>query len=261
VYSGISIEQMVLRSRWTAHGDLLAEIYNSLVFCLAKLHDLGVVHRDVSPSNILIDASHGVQLTLVDCSFAWDLKQPVQIPVRNANYTAPEQADGEASPASDFYSAAGICYFLANSSPPDLVNKSAFKRGLGKISFGKYYRSMVHVEPEDDQDDYPITADAIEALLDYPSNSGVIEALLNSKVSRRPHDLESIRLHEISRSVLSVEPLSGALDLGGSGLILMGENGYVAGPRSLSKSVLNETPQHRILSSDLQRFLAGLRDE
>jgi tRNA A-37 threonylcarbamoyl transferase component Bud32 len=262
VYSGIPIDQMVLRSRWAVHGDLLAEIYNAIVLCLAKLHELGVVHRDVSPSNILIDGSRGVQLTLVDCSFAWDLKQPNQIPIRNANYTAPEQARGEACPESDFYSAAGICYFLANGMPPDLVNRSAFLRGLGKISFGIYYKSMFHVEPGDETaEDHSIADDVIEALLDYPSEAGVIEALLDSKVSRRPHDLWDIRLHEISRSMLSAEPLTGALDLGGNGLILMGENTYIAGPRSsLCKSVLTETPQRRALSSDLQKFLEDLKD-
>jgi serine/threonine-protein kinase len=103
-----------------------ARLVTELAEALAYAHSLGIVHRDVKPSNILLDR-HGLA-HLIDFGLAhrremvWDTSRSGLI-VGTPAYLAPEQAPGKEGvpqPANDQYSLGAVLFELLCSRPPFL---------------------------------------------------------------------------------------------------------------------------------------------
>ncbi|MEV0150838.1 MULTISPECIES: protein kinase [unclassified Nonomuraea] len=89
---------------------------------LAAAHDLGIVHRDVKPGNVLLDRATG-QVRLTDFGVARILHGPgltqTSAVIGTPVYMAPEVADGgAATPAVDVYALGLILYELLAGRPP-----------------------------------------------------------------------------------------------------------------------------------------------
>ncbi|WP_433293140.1 serine/threonine-protein kinase [Actinoplanes sp. CA-030573] len=122
-----------LRNRLTAAGTLppseAAGLLAQVAAALTQAHELGVVHRDVKPDNILLQevesapgaaARHEVRLTDFGIARVLDaagLTTPQAI-VGTPHYMAPEAIHGEAEPASDVYSVGIVLYELVTGHPP-----------------------------------------------------------------------------------------------------------------------------------------------
>jgi DNA-binding helix-hairpin-helix protein with protein kinase domain len=99
-------------ARDAALGRYLAA-FAQLLAGLAYLHDLGVVHRDVKPENVLVDRAGRVTLIDFDLAVRIDDRATVPRAAGTLAYLSPEQARGEpATPASDLY-AAGVMLYAA----------------------------------------------------------------------------------------------------------------------------------------------------
>ncbi len=111
------------------HGPMAArqaaEIVADLADALACAHGQGIVHRDVKPANIRLDARNAAYLMDFGVAYRPDSGEVVTLPpgsiVGTPAYLAPEQASGgqtDVLPASDQYSLAAVLYELLCGSPP-----------------------------------------------------------------------------------------------------------------------------------------------
>lgn len=94
-------------------------IVRSMAGALDRLHQLGLVHRDVKPGNILIESDR-VWLTDFGISVSAELAGRYTTgPIGTALYMAPEQAEGQAIDGrADLYSLACVLYECLTGRPP-----------------------------------------------------------------------------------------------------------------------------------------------
>ena len=88
---------------------------------LGAAHDLGIVHRDVKPGNLMITPDGRVKVTDFGIARAIDSADITEVGqvIGTARYMSPEQARGEAAtPASDVYALAVIGYEMLSGRTP-----------------------------------------------------------------------------------------------------------------------------------------------
>ncbi|GAB5540698.1 MAG: hypothetical protein SangKO_004580 [Sandaracinaceae bacterium] len=102
-----------LRTRELAYVCQLASV-------LSTIHRFGVVHRDVSPRNVMVTRDHDAtpKVKLLDFGIAkLEGAQDMMAPMGTPRYAAPEQIRGSASPQSDLYSLGAILWWALTGRP------------------------------------------------------------------------------------------------------------------------------------------------
>ena len=98
-----------------------AEVGRQVLAALGAAHSLGIMHRDVKPGNVLIDA--GGRAVLADFGIARTQDSPTLttsgVLVGSPSYIAPERARGErGGPESDLWSLGATLYAAVEGRPP-----------------------------------------------------------------------------------------------------------------------------------------------
>ena len=118
-----------LNARHRFDMDSLCGIMRRVVEILDQLatHSPPVIHRDIKPSNIMLTPKNEVFLVDFGASVRNTYRMGGSTFAGTAGYMAPEQAMGEASPASDIYGlGATMVHLVCNTAPYDM-NQNALK--------------------------------------------------------------------------------------------------------------------------------------
>ena len=158
-------------------GELLAEtgpldpatatvLLRSVLQGLVVAHDKGLVHRDIKPHNVLIDADGGIKLA--DFGLVRAMNNPQKTSnqiVGTVSYISPEQVDGgRITPATDVYSAGIVLFEL-------LTGKVPF---AGETSLGRALARL--------HNDVPAPSDLIDGI------PPLFDALVASATTRNPDE-------------------------------------------------------------------------
>ncbi|GAA2031766.1 hypothetical protein GCM10009740_22140 [Terrabacter terrae] len=111
----------IIRQRGQLPPDEVRDILYQMAIALRAAHEAGVVHRDVKPANIVVDADGYARLTDFGIARALEGSQLTQAGefLGTAHYVSPEQAQNHsATPASDLYALAVIGHELLTGQPP-----------------------------------------------------------------------------------------------------------------------------------------------
>jgi serine/threonine protein kinase len=102
---------------------------------LLALHEVGIVHRDLAPSNVMVCThSDELSVTLLDFGVAKLLEAPTKTlgPMGTPGYLAPEQLQGQVTPRTDVYSLGAILWWaLTGRERPDDFSDGSLLRRLG----------------------------------------------------------------------------------------------------------------------------------
>jgi serine/threonine protein kinase len=227
-YEGVNLRELIERSGLTLEGETLGAIFNSLLEAANQLHEIGILHRDINPSNILLiepklrrkENGEGysynifrLQLVLIDVTFCCDVNSP-QVPVSNPSFTASEQKRGKAVVQSDWFSIAGTVYFLANGIPPQQWDEESYAHGLRRAASMGPYR--------------PSPSFYAKFKTRFERNMALLETLLSENLSLRPSKLHEVMLQECTMPNFPPE-LHNILDIGDGKFLYFTDRSFFVG--------------------------------
>lgn len=114
----------IIRSEGPLHPRRAAEITADVAAALGFAHRNGVVHRDVKPGNVMIDASGHVKVADFGIAQAFAASDQANLTragavMGTATYFSPEQAQGQpVDPRSDLYSLGCVLFEMLAARPP-----------------------------------------------------------------------------------------------------------------------------------------------
>ncbi|MBQ7707379.1 MAG: protein kinase [Lachnospiraceae bacterium] len=123
---GVTLKKYLLNNGLISHEKIVS-LFSPLLKSLAKAHKNGLIHRDISPDNIMINEDG--ELMLLDLGAAKDLNinnNEVSMPVMKMGFSPAEQyiTKGDIGPWTDVYAmCATIYYCLYGKVPPDSMER------------------------------------------------------------------------------------------------------------------------------------------
>jgi serine/threonine-protein kinase len=122
--NGVSLHEMITRQGPASPESALVVLMGSLLG-LASAHQLGIVHRDYKPENVLVDGEGNSKLA----DFGVAVKAGEKAPAEGTPlYMAPEQWSGQpATPATDIYAATAVFFEC-------LTGRTPFSGRLGQLA-------------------------------------------------------------------------------------------------------------------------------
>ncbi len=114
---GTDLEKILDKSS-TLEVRTALKYFKQIVSALAFAHQKSVIHRDIRPSNILINLDNDVKIADFGTSTLLQEKQFATTKIGSPPYMAPEQFEGKAVFASDIYSAGSLFYEMVSGFPP-----------------------------------------------------------------------------------------------------------------------------------------------
>ncbi|WP_372837020.1 serine/threonine-protein kinase, partial [Puniceibacterium confluentis] len=171
---GVSLSDLMYTRRVTERELLI--VAHRVLGGLVATHAQGIVHRDLSPDNIILRGGAAERATIIDFGIAKDTATGARTIVGTNfagkyEYAAPEQLEGHADFRTDLYALGASLLAVARQEVPDVgTNPGAvvrFKRdALDTSGLGQPLRDLVDWLTAPDPDQRPATAEAALERLD-----------------------------------------------------------------------------------------------
>ncbi len=178
----------------------LSLVSDALTDALSTLHGFGIVHRDVSPGNLLLvgradsderscDGVIGAdeRVVLADLGYAKDLTQHSGLTVGGgtSGFNAPEQRSGlgRVDVRADVYAAGAVMCWLSTGEVHDERNAPHVLAAVGDGLRSALVRSL-SLRPDDRQDDMASWAESLKAGLD--ADRSTVTAMMAGESDARP---------------------------------------------------------------------------
>jgi len=119
---GMNLRELLAISRQPQEPERVIDIALQTLAALAYLHERGVVHRDISPDNLML-ARADQRIKLIDLGIAKSIEGSLSLTldgrfIGKVTYASPEQFGGGADPRSDLYSLGIVMYELLTAQRP-----------------------------------------------------------------------------------------------------------------------------------------------
>ncbi|MGE5343770.1 MAG: serine/threonine protein kinase [Candidatus Omnitrophota bacterium] len=123
--------------------------FKQLLSALEFAHSQRVIHRDIRPSNILINDEDNIKITDFGTSILLNERPYATTRIGSPPYMAPEQFEGRAVYASDIYSAGCLFYEMVSGLPPIVMANpmEIYKKAKSK-SFTPLIKKVPTLPPE-----------------------------------------------------------------------------------------------------------------
>jgi len=126
---GVHLGEWVTTQKWPLDVVQVARLLDQVGLALTATHELGIVHRDVKPENIIVSGgSHSFKATLIDFGIAKSIGILLHAPavtltgtnIGTASYMSPEQVEGspDVDERSDVWSLAVVAYWCLTGALP-----------------------------------------------------------------------------------------------------------------------------------------------
>lgn len=116
-FKGRTLRDLVKRGPMDTY--LALRIANDVAAALAAVHESGIIHRDVKPTNVMVDRAGNVRLTDFGVARVRSDESSSGMMVGTMKYMAPEQARGKASDhRADIFSFGVVLYEMLSGKPP-----------------------------------------------------------------------------------------------------------------------------------------------
>ncbi|MEL6181768.1 MAG: serine/threonine-protein kinase, partial [Myxococcota bacterium] len=112
---GVSLEQLLIQQA-PLPARLSCALFHQLLQAIHELHNAGIVHCDISPTNVMVQSGGSLlRAVLLDFGIArlepeWDTP-PRDLVQGTPGYTAAEQLEGNSVPASDIFSLGALMWW------------------------------------------------------------------------------------------------------------------------------------------------------
>jgi serine/threonine protein kinase len=232
------LEGQPLRAHFQATHSLpasdVARYFGQACQAVACLHESGVVHRGVSPDNLLIGQRGGLHLLDYSRAGLTDAEPGIApaLGPREVAYLAPEALAGAASPASDVYSLGLVFYEALAGWGPHLTAPWQLQKGPNEVEENQALKAGLHFPPLADLNH--------EARNDYRWLAPVLHRCLEATPALRFRDASELaRALRDARSGKQAPPPP------------------VAASASLERSPAGEDESLELLFRDVRKLLAG----
>lgn len=155
---GINLKEFLQRNPEGLDARVSMVIFNQLCDGVAAIHDQGIVHRDLSPENVMLVNGDFNRIKIIDFEFAKDIfriSQARTIPgtlIGSPRYMAPEQWDADRihDARADVFSLGLILFeLLAGRLPDEKMIQNIGDLELHRKNFSSEFHELRRVAPEE----------------------------------------------------------------------------------------------------------------